>query len=453
MKNIKIAYIGGGSRGWAWGLMSDLAAESDISGSVMLYDIDCNAAKSNEIIGNRFSGLEGSRSAWEYKTAPTLEEALYGADFVIISILPATFLEMASDVHLPEKYGIYQPVGDTVGPGGLVRALRTIPLYVDIAASIKQYSPNAWVINYTNPMTLCLRTLYKVFPGIRAIGCCHEVFGTQELLMEALKEQEGVCDITREDIHVNVLGINHFTWIDHAAYRNYDLFPVYSDFVEKYYKTGFLINSGDQTLNNYFTSSNRVKFDLFRRYGLIAAAGDRHLAEFLPSIYIRDPETVEKWGFTLTPVDWRIENKRELEARAQRLVSGEESPVIRKTGEEGVSQIKALLGLGNLTTNVNYPNHGQMPDAPIGAVVETNAVFAYDCVKPVANGYLPSGVNSLILKHIMNQENILSGFFTEDRRLLFSCFMEYLAISLENGERLFAEMLENTKSYLPEWLF
>lgn len=79
---------------------------------------------------------------------------------------------MESDVHYPEKYGIYQSVGDTVGPGGIVRALHTIPLYVKFAEAIKAYAPNAWVINYTNPMTLCTRTLYEVFPEIKAIGCC-----------------------------------------------------------------------------------------------------------------------------------------------------------------------------------------------------------------------------------------------------------------------------------------
>ena len=100
----------------------------------------------------------------------------------MISIMPGTFDEMESDVHAPEKFGIYQSVGDTTGPGAVMRALRTIPMFEEFAAAIREYCPQAWVINYTNPMTVCVKTLYRVFPKIKAFGCCHEVFGTQKLL-------------------------------------------------------------------------------------------------------------------------------------------------------------------------------------------------------------------------------------------------------------------------------
>ena len=147
-ENIKIAYIGGGSRGWAWGLMSDLAACEEMSGDVFLYDIDYESAQHNEIIGNYYKDCEDTKSIWNYHAVPTIEEALTGADFIIISILPGTFDEMESDVHTPEKYGIYQSVGDTSGPGGIVRAMRTIPMYEEIAENIKKYAPDAWVISY-----------------------------------------------------------------------------------------------------------------------------------------------------------------------------------------------------------------------------------------------------------------------------------------------------------------
>ena len=138
-------------------------------------------------------------------------------EFVIISILPGTFDHMASDVHLPEKYGIYQSVGDTAGPGGLVRALRTIPMFVEIAEAIKEYCPETLVINYTNPMTLCVKTLYRVFPQIKAFGCCHEVFGTQKILRNMYQLATGENDVERDEVIVNVQGINHFTWFDRAS--------------------------------------------------------------------------------------------------------------------------------------------------------------------------------------------------------------------------------------------
>ena len=210
-ENLKLAYIGGGSRGWAWGLMSDLASAEDLSGSVYLYDIDLEAAKNNEIIGNKFNSAEGAKSKWSYKAVETIDEALTGADFVIISILPGTFDEMHSDVHTPEKYGIYQSVGDTSGPGGIVRAMRTVPMYEYIGEKIKECCPSAWVISYTNPMTLCIKTLYRVFPEIRAFGCCHEVFGTQSFLAAIAEEALGVECIKRSEIKVNPVSVNHFT--------------------------------------------------------------------------------------------------------------------------------------------------------------------------------------------------------------------------------------------------
>ena len=164
--------------------MSDLARAEDMCGTVYLYDIDYEAARKNEVIGNRIKELSDCRSPWVYKAVKIIDEALTDADFVVISILPGTFREMESDVHTPEKYGIYQSVGDTTGPGGVIRALRTIPMIEEIALAVKKNCPGAWVINYTNPMTLCMQGLYSVFPEIKAFGCCHELFGTQKFLAE-----------------------------------------------------------------------------------------------------------------------------------------------------------------------------------------------------------------------------------------------------------------------------
>ncbi|RXZ82501.1 alpha-glucosidase/alpha-galactosidase [Paenibacillaceae bacterium] len=453
-KDVQIAYIGGGSRGWAWGLMSDLAMEPQLSGTVRLYDINHDAAAQNAIIGNKLSERADVVGKWRYEAHPGLRDALQGADIVIISILPGTFDEMASDVHLPEEYGIYQAVGDTVGPGGIVRALRTIPLYVEIAQALRQYAPQAWVINYTNPMTLCTRTLYEVFPEVKAIGCCHEVFGTQQLLASMMERKLGVDFIDRREIKVNVLGINHFTWLDQASYQGTDLFPLYRDFVAEHYAAGFENNDTGHWMNDHFSSAQRVKFDLFQKYGLIAAAGDRHLAEFMSGdSYLRDPETVRNWKFSLTTVDWRKKNRDELYAKGQRLASGEEPFVLKATGEEGIDMIKAVLGMGELTSNVNLPNRGQLQGFPTGAVVETNAVFGYDSVKPVVAGQLPNDVQTLVMRHVANQELTLQAALNKDKELAFKAFSNDPLVQLSEAKaaELFERMLHNTKSYLPGW--
>lgn len=446
-----MAYIGGGSRGWAWGFMMDLAMDSQMEGTVRLYDIDEVAAEKNRIIGEMISADKNTCAHWKYEVAHSLSEALDGADIVVISILPGTFAEMRSDVHLPEKYGVWQSVGDTVGPGGMVRSIRTVPMFVEIAKAIQQHAPNAWVINYTNPMSVCIATLYEVFPGIRAFGCCHEVFGTQKLLAAMLADLCNLQGVARQDIKVNVLGINHFTWFSSASYREMDLFPLYEAFSKKYYENGFL-HAKDNGLNKNFICRHRVKFDLFLRYGLIAAAGDRHLAEFMPSRYLRNPESVEEWGFALTSVDWREEDLRRRLARSDALVSGAEQLVLKPSGEEGHLLIKALLGLGDLISNVNLPNNGQIENLPMGAIVETNALFRRGEIHPVHSGRIPDNILPLVARHVYNQRNILRAALDTDFALALSTFINdplLEGVSPADGEHLLREMLHNTARYLP----
>ena len=453
-EDLKIAYIGGGSRGWAWGLMSDLAAADDISGQVNLYDIDLEAAKHNEIIGNKFNNAEGAKSKWTYYAKETIGEALTGADFVVISILPGTFDEMQSDVHTPEKYGIYQSVGDTAGPGGIVRALRTLPMIEYIAKSIEKYCPEAWVINYTNPMTVITGMLYKAFPGIKAFGCCHEVFGTQKLLAQMLMEEHGYENVRREDIKVNVIGVNHFTWLTSAKYRNIDVLEIYRDFAKKYAESGYTKGKDDNWMNDVFACNQRVKFDLFNRYGVIAAAGDRHLAEFCEGKwYLESPEKVRAWGFGLTPVSYRKEDLKKRLARSERLRTGEEAVALKETGEDGVKQIRALLGLEDLVTNVNIPNVGQIPNLPLGAIVETNAVFTSNSVTPVNAGDIPMGIYPLISRAVAEQELVLKACCDRDLELAFTAFINdpLVTVNKEDARALFNEMVENTKHYLADY--
>ena len=451
-QELKIAYIGGGSRGWAWGFMGDLALDRDICGTVRLYDIDRQAAERNRIIGGKIGEDPAAVSRWTYTVCDSLEEALEGADFVVISILPGTFEEMRSDVHLPERVGVYQPVGDTVGPGGFMRAMRTIPMFVTIAEAIRDCAPKAWVINYTNPMSLCVRTLYEAFPAVKAFGCCHEVFGTQELLCAMLKAEEGMENVRRQDLCTTVTGINHFTWITQASLGDTDLMPLYARFADKYCETGFEESPDRNWMNSHFNCAHRVKFDLFRRFGAIAAAGDRHLAEFTAPRYTADPETVRSWKFSLTSVDWRVKDLQDKLRRSDDLVSGREKPVLKPSGEEGHLLLKALLGLGNMVSNVNIPNRGQAPDLPSGAVVETNALFSCDRIEPICAGSAPDGIRPLILRHIRNQENALTAALRCDRELGFATFMndpQMSAVSMEDGRALFDDMLENQRKYLP----
>jgi len=452
-RDMTITYIGGGSREWARFFMGDLALEEQMGGKIRLYDINFEAAKQNAIIGNQITAQETSVGIWEYEAVSTLEEALIGADFIVISILPGTFDEMESDVHLPERLGIYQAVGDTTGPGGMIRALRSVPMMIEIAFAIKKYAPQAWVINYTNPMSICMKALYHTFPEIKAFGCCHEIFGTQEVLKTIAERELGIKKIMRQDIKVNVLGINHFTWIDDASYQGIDLIPVYRDFITKNFKTGLMTAANPRA--NYFDCLHRVKFDLFQKYGLIAAAGDRHLVEFLPADdYLKNPEHAHEWGYTLTPVAWRKSELIEKEAQTKRFAKGEEQYTVKASGEEGISLIKALCGLGQVISNVNMPNAaGQISNLLPNAIVETNAIFERDVIRPIFAGEMPAHILALTNPHIKNHERIFEAALTCNKDLVIEAFLTDPLIkgraSDEELKLLVDEMIRNTLSFLP----
>lgn len=455
MRKIKIAYIGGGSKQWARTFMTDLALSKDLGGEIGLYDIDKISAVRNQRIGSHINENEKTLSKFEYVVYDTLEECLKDATFVVISILPGTFEEMKSDVHAPEEFGIYQSVGDTAGPGGVLRAMRTVPIYEEFARKIKEVCPTAWVINFTNPMSICVKTLYDVFPEIKAFGCCHEVFHTQAFLCLVLEKEKGIS-ATRKDIYTDACGVNHFTWITEARYKDIDLLGLLPSFMEKYYEEGYY-EYGDRFsfLTDCFAYGNKVKMDLFKRYNALAAAGDRHLAEFVNgSWYLKNPETVRNWKFNLTTVDFRVKQMEERIAESIELARGTKEIDLVPSGEEATDLMKAILGEQVIISNVNLPNKGQIPDLPENSIVETNCIFTHNQVKPIVSKPLPLEVLNMVYRASNNIDALYEGIKNRDLNRIFACFMNQALcsnLSLEDGRTLFKKMIKNTRAYLDEF--
>jgi alpha-galactosidase len=442
---LKIAYIGGGSRDWARKLMIDLALCPDLTGEVALYDIDMDSARLNEQLGNwiHTSQQPGVVSQWHYIAMPTLRETLHNADFVIISIQPGSLELMRDEIALAEEYGLFYPVGDTTGAAGLIRGLRSASIYKDFAQALATYCPNAWIINYTNPMSICTRTLTHVAPELKVFGCCHEVFSTQRMLARIASQSLNIELPPRNEIQVNVLGINHFTWVDKATYQGHDLLELLKHHIEQPDTLRTYTQEEVESFNDWFHSTDQVKFNLFKHFGILAAAGDRHLVEFLPG-FIHSPETLFKWGVIRTPVSYRIERWKTAPQKTRDLINGITPLVLESSGEEGVGMIKALLGLGDIVTNVNMENIGQISNLPIHTVVETNAQFSRDSVRPLSAGALPAGIAPLINQHSANQELIIEAALTENTDLAFQAFFNDPSnhLPLDDSWELFNKMLQ-----------
>jgi len=458
VKNIKLVYIGGGSKAWARVFMNDLTLTAELGGELALYDPDREAAELNRRIGQRLNAHPDARSHWDYVVYDDLERALSGADFVAISILPGTLDEMAVDVHAPEKYGVYQSVGDTVGPGGVLRAMRAVPLFEGFARAIEKCCPDAWVINLTNPMTILVRTLYDVFPKIKAFGCCHEVFNAEDFLCCVVHEQLGVPRPDRHELTIDASGINHFTWITRARWEDTDVLALLPPFMERFFETGYVEKHGVSPENwqyDPFTYGNRVKMDLFRRFGALAAAGDRHLVEFLPKAwYLDSPEAAEHWRYHLTSVDYRRRDRTKKIAESEAMANGTADVAPRRSPEELVRLMLAILGFGAVVSNANVVNVAQMPQLPNGTVVETNCVFDRDSVLPIAAQPLPGPVLSLVSANAQNIENLYAGIKARELDRIAESFLAQplcMGLSCETGRQLFREMALGTAGYLEPW--
>ena len=443
---LKIGYIGGGSRGWAHGLMKDFALCPWFGGEVRLYDLDYEAAQRNAAYGMMIQEHPDNRARWRYRAVKTLRAALKDADFVFLSIQPGPIEYMKYDLELPMKYGIYQPVGDTTGPGGIIRGLRSARDYREFAEGIAAHCPDAWVINFTNPMSVCTKTLYTVFPQVKAYGCCHEVFGTQGYLGRLYARATGRPQPTRGDVRVNVLGINHFTWINQAECNGVELLELARAETRRPGRMKHYTEADFEGMS-VFHGKGRVTLELLKRFDVLPAAGDRHLAEFVPW-FLTSEKSCYAWGFCLTPYAYRINRWRTAPRQLQRQLDGKEPIRLTGSGEEYINQMAALVGLTSFRTNVNLPNRGQMDGVPEGALVETNALFSCNRVEPVVSGGLPAAVNSLIEPHVVNHDLVINGSLGNDKDMAFRAFINdplTQRLGMDDAWALFNRMVRATK--------
>ncbi len=207
--------------------------------------------------------------------------------------------------------------------------------------------------------------------------------------------------------------------------------------------------------NASFACAHRVKFDLFLKYGLLFAAGDRHLVEFMPGEeYLQSPQMVEKWKYGLTTVSWRKQDLQNRLEKSKRLASGEEKMEEKPSGEEGILLIKALCGLERVVSNVNVPNSaGQIGNLPAETTVETNALFWRDTIQPVYSGEIPQRVEGLLAPHVENQQLILQAALECDFELALKAFMQDPLVAgrlgREQGRELLSRMIKGSEKYLP----
>jgi alpha-galactosidase/6-phospho-beta-glucosidase family protein len=412
--DVKFVLIGGGSFGWTHRLVTDIANLPTLHGMhIVLQDINPEALALTGPLCQRIS--DELEAGLTIETTTNLAGALPGADFVGLTISTAGEEGNHLDHAIPERHGVLQTVGDTVGPGGWSRALRNIPVVVDIIRQVERLAPNAWFMNYSNPMTVLTRAIQRT-SAVKSVGLCHELQGFQLHAAYYL----GVN--WQHDIQVTMAGINHLIWILEMSvcaqdgldlWRRYHLDPDHFEPLGPQEIDPELAHAGGVNPNQ------KVKLDLLERTGYISGAGDAHIAEFF-SHYIQ-PETLERWGLATSRKAHTFAHETRLEKRKQGiedLLAGRTQLWLDHSHEHASRIIDALVGGTQcLVTPVNTANIGQVDNLPRDVVLETQAAVNTTGIHPIPVGVLPEVLTQYLMRHIPTQEMIVEAGLTGNREL------------------------------------
>ena len=450
--DITIAYIGGGSQHWAPVMMQDLALTEGLGGRLNLYDINHQRACANAHMGSAIFSHSEARSRFQVEAHEDLAETLRGADIVFISILPGPMTCFANDLDIPLRHGIVQTVGDTTGPGGLSRSLRTVPMFQHFARAIAEHCPQAWVINYTNPMTVATQSLLSEAPHLKVIGCCHEVFACRSWIGMMAAKHTGIPIAHRNEVDVELVGLNHFTFFPRASYKGHDVWPAIAAWIEDqanaqgdYWRDRTLEALAREAKGRYGSCDGLIQLDYWRRFGVFGAAGDRHLVEFVPW-YCQSVERLRRWGVSVTGSAQRLGNwvPDNVETRPKNPES------LKRSKEEGIDLVQCLVGQRSMVTNVNVANRGQIPWLPQGHVVETMATVDRDRVTPHMAGELPLGLQSHVRRIADVQQLTLSAALNCDREAALHALLADPLCHLDTDAAV--QLLDDLVAANAEWL-
>jgi alpha-galactosidase/6-phospho-beta-glucosidase family protein len=440
MAKTRICFIGGGSYNWMPKLLGDLALTRDLEGTIVLHDLNPSALEDIQRYGRKAMSQAGAKFSIE--TTTDLDRSLEGAEFVVVTITTGGLEAMAKDLEIPEKYGIYQSVGDTVGPGGLSRALRNVPVMVGIARAVERNCPDAWLLNLTNPLTVLTRVVGLTAPRLKAMGLCHELFGVRGGLMR-------MFDAQVDDFEMRVAGVNHLIWLIDMTIRGQDGLQMVRDFVAE--GRPLPIPPARGGWHEPFVDRWKLKLELFDVYGALPAAGDRHLAEFFPYFLTEATGKGEDYGVLLTTIADREQQVASARTDVQSAIRGELPPLSRSS-EATADIVSAVANGRSVRTIVNLPNTGQVDNLPRGAVVETLAEITSAGAQPLTVGAVPPGVLSTLQPHVTNQEMIARAAMEGDRGLALQAMVnDPLVPSLQVARKLLDELLEAHAGYLPQF--
>lgn len=458
----KVVLIGAGSTYFSPSVLASMVATAELSGSTLSFvDVDADILGVLVRLAERVVAHTGADLAIEGATER--RDVLPGADFVVATFAAGGTASWNLDVDIPATYGIAQPVGDSVGPGGISRALRHIPIAVGIARDMEELCPDAYLFNYTNPMTALCRAIRRE-SSIRSIGLCvgpeltRRTFGQFIGLPPAALQYHGG-------------GMNHCFWLLDVRYHGHDVYEMARDLARGGQRGERAVAAlaalrhmhpvAEGQEEAYVPAEQRpIRFcvELLDALGYFPGPGDRHVTEFFPEFFPAGSAADPRYGLGALPVSQIVEEKavlrQSLEAQASGAVPLDPELLAGKVGhsEEVVEIITSIVTNGGLQLYGNIPNGGLIANLPDNAIVEVPLTFGSYGWRPYGVGNLPDSVMPYVSRHVATVELTVEAALRGDREIALQAMLADGSLhSLPQARELLDALLRAQADYLPQF--
>ncbi len=393
----KIAFIGAGSTVFAKNLLGDILSFPELSAAtISLHDIDAERLRTSERVARRVATALEARPVIE--ATEDRRRALDGADYVITMFQiggyrPATVV----DFEIPKRYGLRQTIADTLGIGGIMRGLRTIPVLLDMCRDMEELCPQATLLNYVNPMAMLCWAVGRA-TSIRTVGLCHSVQGTAEQLAEDI-------GVPLDEINYLCAGINHMAFYLRFERNGQDLYPLIRQVAAE----------------GRAPAWNRVRYEALTRLGYFVTESSEHFSEYVPWFIKRDrPDLIERFNIPLDEYLARCERQlAEWQALRDRFERGELEITHQRSHEYGALIIHSLETGTPRVVYGNVANHGLIDNLPAGCTVEVPCLVDRNGVQPTRIGALPPHLAALMQTNINVQALTVEAALTRKREHIY----------------------------------
>ena len=430
-----IVLLGVGSTYFTRGIVESLITKGG-EWDVRLVDIDPSCLE----IACRLS----SRLVEAYNAPVTVtgslerKDVLAGADAVVSTIGVGGRRAWEKDVAIFRQFNIYQSTGDTYGAGGVSRALRTIPVLLEVAKDIERLCPGALFINFTNPLTVNVRAIARA-SKVKTAGLCYGVTWYQHYLAKLI-------GMPFDQLTCRAIGVNHFTWITDLSYKGQSVWPQVRKVME----------AKGAALGNPYT------WELFRMFDAFPCVGDGHICEFVPGWQGKGAYYGKTFGMDFHNFEQYAAGFDRVYAEMADQAYGR-APIIKRADNPSekemfkdedlfIDVLNAAMGEAEIFRTVNLPNLGQASNLPSGAVLEATTLINGDGFQPLSFGALPPGITAILLRIIGAQELTVEAALQADRKLAIQALVAGETVRTQaEAEKMMDVILDTHRPYLPQF--